>query len=1553
MGIILFVCAGEAYQAFCIPDRHQLSPKHIHSIFLDKQSLSIRESIELKLSEDSGAWSFSEDENKAYQVYLENQPFTRNIINSNIYHIKTIHRNQLWMLACTDVCICEAHVKYLFTPQSQITIGKEQNNHIQYHYADFISAKHAVIQKNEQECLLTDKSLNGIFVNGRRVSKSQKLYFADVIRLCGLELIYLGEVLAVRLFAGALSVDLQMYAEEQTKCIRKEETKKEHTLYHRAPRAVLYIDCEPIELEAPPNFRGYIRQPLLLAIGPALTMTVPMLLGFAVTAYNAKNRSSMGGSFLYTGLITAIASGVLGTLWAVMNVRQNRKRYVEEENKRRNSYEAYIANCEEKIREKYEHNAHAMRGTYPPAESCCMYHEHNHVLWNRNVGHDDFLVHRIGTGEALFQAKVQVPKEKFMVETDELPKLPNQLMKKYQKLYDVPICVDLNEHRMVGCIGDAGINGRNEIMRILTAQIAANHPYTEVKIVFLLQGRRTEGGEDRSYVRWFPHVWSEDRKIRYVDFGEGCTEEILNELVRIFRQRLENSGNVGNTDQAYRILPHYIFFIEQYKRLEGELIEKYIFSQAVNCGVSVILFASLYEELPNSCTYIIQNDSFFSGIYDIGGTSELRQSVSPDHISAKVLSAFGRRLAGIKTTETQSGAQIPDSLTLFELFGIRQPQELDFQANWEKSRADIHLRAPIGKKTEDAICYLDIHEKAHGPHGLIAGMTGSGKSELLQTYIISMAVLYSPEDVGFFLIDYKGGGMANLFSNLPHVVGSISNLSGNAVHRAMVSIKSENRRRQEMFQHCGVNNIHEYSVCYHANEVDIPLPHILIIIDEFAELKKEEPEFMKELISVAQVGRSLGVHLILATQKPGGTVDDNIRSNARFRLCLRVQDRQDSNDMLHKADAAYITRTGRAYLQVGNDELYEMFQTAWSGAVYEDESKQQLPAAQLIDIAGRTEHHAKRKAMDTNVHMGERLLKKTQLETVIEQMNQSIQMRGGYHKTQLWLPQLPNRISLSELDMLEEVSAVREKGIEVAVGRYDHPRRQLQDTLFLRLTEGGHHVICGMVTSGKSTFLQTAIYAMIQKYSPDEINIYIIDYSSQTLSPFQQAPQVGAFIGENDITTIKKLFLLMKELLEERKRILQGGSFLQYIKTIKLLPAIVLVIDQIAMFKEKTEGIFDNELLELSRVGEACGIYLLVTAGGFGSGELSNRIAENFRTSICLSMSDRYQYASILRVMRTQICPEAGIKGRGLVCVDGDILEFQTALVFSTEDDFARMNIIEEKCQQMKVKWGKKPVAREIMSIPEPLTYAIFAEQHKVRKLMEMGQYLPIGYFAESAHICSLDLSKLYCFLITGSGQSGKSNLRKAMMQTAKLMGAEVIFIRKEEDEKAVFELYEHLSEMFSERNRKKVALEEGGLITDDIYREMRKEPCFFVFIEDFADWVVKHYTGQLQRAEPLIQNLIERGSLHHIYFVAEYDCKHYGDIAGRGIYKAFAEYKTGIHFGGCVGGQRLFDFSYVPYSEQDKGLSAGIGMLPRMSGKGDEEYGKVVTPRVTGIVNV
>ncbi len=244
------------------------------------------------------------------------------------------------------------------------------------------------------------------------------------------------------------------------------------------------------------------------------------------------------------------------------------------------------------------------------------------------------------------------------------------------------------------------------------------------------------------------------------------------------------------------------------------------------------------------------------------------------------------------------------------------------------------MAAPLGVKSKNEIVSLDISDKgkAHGPHGLVAGTTGSGKSEILQTYVLSMASLYHPYDVGFVIIDFKGGGMANQFTDLPHLMGTITNIDGREINRSLMSIKAELVYRQEVFSRSGVNHINDYIKLYKSGKVEEPMPHLIMIVDEFAELKAEYPDFMKEIISAARIGRTLGVHLILATQKPSGVVDNQIWSNSKFRLCLKVQTKEDSKEVIKTPLAAEIVEPGRAYFQVGNNEIFELFQSAYSGA---------------------------------------------------------------------------------------------------------------------------------------------------------------------------------------------------------------------------------------------------------------------------------------------------------------------------------------------------------------------------------------------------------------------------------------------------------------------------------------------------------------------------------------------------------------------------------------------------------------------------------------------
>lgn len=433
------------------------------------------------------------------------------------------------------------------------------------------------------------------------------------------------------------------------------------------------------------------------------------------------------------------------------------------------------------------------------------------------------------------------------------------------------------------------------------------------------------------------------------------------------------------------------------------------------------------------------------------------------------MDVFSRQLSNFKVWENASNAAIPDMLTFLDMYKTSRVEDLDMYHKWLENRTYESMRSLIGQKAGEQPVYLDIHEKYHGPHGLVAGTTGSGKSETLQTYILSLVLNYHPHEVAFILIDYKGGGMAQSFIGLPHLAGVITNLGGNQTTRALLSINAEIKRRQRIFNEYKIKHIDAYIELYRNGEAEEPMPHLLIIADEFAELKKEQPDFVRALVSAARVGRSLGINLILATQKPSGVVDDEIWSNTRFRICLRVADKQDSNEMLKRTDAAYITGTGRGFLQVGNDEIFDEFQSGWSGAPYtpevpfNDDSKAK---AVIIGLTGKPEAVKKKKKKK-----GDNVKKFTQLDAMVQYAANLAEENHIKPLRQIWLPPLPGLFYLDDLELTWD-----EKQIKLPVGLADDPQNQRQFPVYLDFIRDGHLLICGSAGSGKTSLVQTILY---------------------------------------------------------------------------------------------------------------------------------------------------------------------------------------------------------------------------------------------------------------------------------------------------------------------------------------------------------------------------------------------------------------------------------------------------------------------------------------------
>lgn len=1665
MSYVLSIHSVKAFKEFLLPAVNNTD----HSIILNSDIFMLNRDVELKMEIIENIWHFLPSDDYRIEDAVSRAEYVNvDLKPQDLFRVVLESGENISVMVGETANSFRVFSKYDIRDMSTITIGKNEGNMIRYDTRNLVSREHAVIHIKGNQCVLEDKSANGVFVNSVRIVGSRQLEFGDYINIFGLQIVFLGDVLAVNAQEDHVFVDetrLKKYVEVEKAENVKASAKTSKILYHRSPRQLYKLESEAVEIEAPPQPKQANKKSLGMLIGPSMTMALPMLLGCALSIYSTRVSGNAGSAFMYTGLVTAVSSAIIGSMWAILNLRAEKKRLREEELHRFEAYGEYLIKCSNEIKEKYEKNISNLNTMYLAADKCCQYDEKNPMLWNRNVNHDDFLSHRLGIGDMPFQVKINIPKERFTLINDSLAEKPAMIQKSYEQLYNVPICVDFTKHRMIGVVGGKHKNGAFQVMHSLVAQLAASNCYTDVKMAFLY-----DEGEDAvhnwQYLKWLPHVWSEDKKTRYIANGKVEAGDVLYEITRVLRSRTESRGM--NSGRKKLPLPQYILFVSDPQLLEGELITKYI-EDKENCDIATVFLVDNYENLPNVCDFIIQNDERFQGMYGVEDGVEERVAIKFDMISNEQLEKLARTLADIEVNETEIGGDIPGSLTFFDMYGVNSLEELNVLDKWRKNRTYESMKAVIGQKAGSAAWYLDIHEKYHGPHGLIAGTTGSGKSETLQTYILSLALNFSPDDVGFFIIDYKGGGMANLFDGLPHMIGQISNLSGNQVKRAMVSIKSENKRRQRIFNEHGVNNINLYTRLYKNNEATIPVPHMFIIIDEFAELKREEPDFMRELISVAQVGRSLGVHLILATQKPSGTVDDNIWSNSKFRLCLRVQDRQDSNDMLHRPDAAYITQAGRCYMQVGNDELFELFQSGYSGAAYdEDFGTQKSDIAHMLSITGKaalignrlkikqkelikknwimrlcnsvdnveiphnmnaqevvqdnvlsekyirsiferleqddidypySEYNASRikdlivadamatidepevdlsKRAEKILQMAESLRlklperkQKTQLDAVVEYLAEVAEKNGYVHNLQLWLPVLPTELYLEQLKSNEIAEYFngeewscqqKEWNIEVPIGMYDDPVNQSQDTLTINLSRNGHHAIIGTVVSGKSTFLQTVAYALVNKYTPQDINLYMIDFSAKMLSAFEKMPHVGGVVLEGEDDKLAKFFTMLSSILEERKKLFRGGNYSQYVRANGVtVPAIILMIDNYSNFKTKTNNIYEEMILQLSKDGVSYGIFMMITAGGFSSIEIPSRIGDNLRTVICLEMSDKFQYADALRTMHINTLPEVNIKGRGLARVGEELLEFQTALALKAEDDFKRMEAIENLGKTMKEAWSGKCV-KAIPEIPEKPEWTEFEILEDVVSMSKDDRHLPIGYNAKNAAIYGIDLSRTYCYLIAGKSRSGKTNLLKVILNAAKMRDGEIVIVDFggdftymaeklsitliDTDEK-LYNYFVTLLPEFKERNSRKKENIQKGMSDEEIYQDMQQYSAKFILIANLADFIshVNHPTGT-QEMKPFVENILDKGSLHNVYWMACYNQDDAAKVAGLKMYDFFLRYKTGIHFGGNVAGQRIMNFDYVPYSEQNKSQKPGIGMLPAND---DEDVRKVVIPLIKG----
>lgn len=1384
----------------------------------------------------------------------------------------------------------------------------------------YVSARHALMFRRGDRWFIQDTSSNGTFLNSERLLGESALNLYDTIYIVGYKIVFLGDILAINragsAFAKLRPVDPAEFAGTGTY--------EDNSLFSRSPRMIEPLDTDVIELETPPSPVRQNKTPLIFLLGPSLTMPIPIL---ATVFFNVIVNSGQGVSALsYMGMaISVILFAVLGVIWTTRRNRYDREMAAENEKARVEAYTKYIDQNVQLIEMKQSKNMEILERTYKPSEGLIRELISDRTgLWNRNVNHADFLRVRLGAGNMESPNKIAVPKARFSVEQDELVAYPYDFLERFRYMPAAAKTIDLKNNKIIGVIGDP--DALLNIANVMIIQLAALYSYTDVRMAFFLK----EFGEQLrlTWAKWLPHTFSDDKKTRFLADREDAYRNTLYTLAGELRNRREPKI----TDKRY------IIFCSDPAIFENDAIYKYM-TDDKDYGFTFVLLYGEMDLLPNECKTIIECTNRFSGVYQLDEELTERNAVTFDRLTTGQAEFFARTISGYRVNELVEES-IPESIDYFSMLGIRGIEEWDLRKRYKENRSYEGVRAWIGMGSGNKPMYLDIHEKKYGPHGLVAGTTGSGKSETLQTFILSLALNYHPDEVAFILIDYKGGGMANAFLGIPHLAGTITNLGGegesgvesiddNQTRRALISIRSEIKRRQTIFNKYKVNHIDAYTRLYREGKADEPLPRLIIISDEFAELKKEQPEFIKELVSTARVGRSLGIHLILATQKPSGVVDDEIWSNSRFKLCLRVQDRQDSMEMLKRPDAAFLTRTGRAYLQIGNDELFEQFQTAYSGAAYEpaEDGEEASEDIEMIDLDGTpSTTGSDRRAASEDAS--------SQLSVCVDYITRTAEKLGIHATRPLWLPQLPRTLALEELEERFEVDY--ERGTAAVVGLVDEPEKQAQYPLVIYIEKLNNLIVAGSAGCGKTTFLQTLTLSLITRYTPEQVEIYCMDFSSGTLRPFEKAPQVGGVVLSDEAEKTRRLFRMLEEALTERKELFSKagvGNFEEYRKINDDLPLLVWIIDNYFGFAE-IYGDLEESFQKLTRDGVKYGLQTIITCNHLNDARY--KIRQNFSRVIPIQMKEKGDYMDVFG--KTPPILPSRQKGRGLVMLS-DILEFQAALPAKGESETERGKAIVRRIAEVKERVGSKQ-AKPIPVLPRERTYQQLLADF-LENSAEKGGSLPLGYDVLSMEVYRLRLKETYCYAVGGAGMETIGRLLNETLYAASGMDIETHLVRlgtgaggiREELAAGVYKSYEEVYHLLlrlkREFTQRSDAYKEAAAAKPDTDMDTfcaAEYGRIIVLIDDMGAFEDLIYNAENKESmKEIVTLFFEKGASRGICFMAGYPVGMEPNKLYLPASKAFLKYRTGIHIGGRVSEQRILELS-LPLAKQNERLPDNVG---------------------------
>jgi S-DNA-T family DNA segregation ATPase FtsK/SpoIIIE len=1005
-------------------------------------------------------------------------------------------------------------------------------------------------------------------------------------------------------------------------------------LFHRSPRTYLAPPTAELELQPPQGKPAFPVSSLMAVLAQPL---ISASLSLIVTIYAvAKNPD-----YLILSLPMMVGSG----LWGIINYFNERKKYRESIAQRDQTYRAYLADRRHEAESLANEQRRALLDPHPDPNECLHRAgagtgQPSPRLWERSSGLErprdpDFLHLRLGLGALPATFQLKPPSSRPPVgEADDLYDEALRLANDFRQVDGVPIVLPLAQ------AGAAGLSGPpaavRETVRALLLQLATHHAPNEVKLVALLPAHEVD---EWAWIRWLPHVWDDERKRRYLAASPDEARALLAELFAGLQKRALNRP-AGDAPPEYPQNFVFLFadpglFRGQDASVVGPLLHL-LLTQGAAIGAYSIFLADRPETLPAGCRALVECGG--SGRLRLIGPPTQDFVFRPDRVNLAQADLFARALAPVRLKAPATIADLPASVPLTALLKTPRLEDFPVRDLWEKRDSHQSLEVPLGIEAGGGVTMLNFQDTAtggDGSHAMVGGTTGTGKTRFLQTLITLLAAHHHPHDLNFILIDYKGGDLLQGLEALPHVVGTLANLEkadaqAVLVERLFVCLEAELRRRRNLL---GGRNINQYQRDFLQGRASEPLPHLFVIIDEFAEMIRNSPDkaaMTKRLLSIGATGRSLGVHLVLATQDPSGVVTDELRNNINIRICLRMGSRQASMDILRRPDAyenISSSQVGRAYLQVGNNDRFVAFQVAWGGDRYARGQAAPHADISIVELDGT------RKPLRSfrPLQVGE----ETQMSALVRLIRETADAMGLQPLRSPLSPPLRSMVFLDELRRGEMGwngsgwdARPGAPWLAPIIGQMDDPASQAQDPLRLPLGTEGHFVLFGEPGSGKTTCIQTLVTSLALSHPPDQVHIYLVDFGGQRLLSLKGFPHVGdVFLGE-EIERLRRFFRYLDRELQTRRGEFAraGASTLQDYRALsgKPVPSIVTILRDYAAFRKACQDQnldLDDLLMDLVRNGGPYGLHFVLTMNN--PTELRPQLAGNISLAATYHLATR------------------------------------------------------------------------------------------------------------------------------------------------------------------------------------------------------------------------------------------------------------------------------------------------------------------------------------------